>query len=95
MILDEFVVLIKTEISHNFNKGQHNKKKEGILLNSICLEVVAGAVFFQQKRRVLEICGCGPGVKLRPVICPSDQISQSRFLAYALMPHYFLYFEFV
>lgn len=27
MILDEFVVLIKTEISRNFNKGQHNEKK--------------------------------------------------------------------
>ena len=52
-------------------------------------------ILLKEERGILEISGCGPGVKLRPVVRPSNQVSQGCFLAYPLVSYDLLYFKFL
>ena len=73
---DESFLLSGVKINYNIDKSSEKKKGHNItqlrmFFVFFILKVVFGTIFLQQKRRVLEICGCGPGVKLRSVLRPS------------------------
>ena len=79
MACDESFLLSEVKINYKIDKSSEKKKRKkgGIIsLSHVCflfffvLRVVFGTIYLQQKRRVLEICGCGPGVKLRSVLRP-------------------------